>query len=242
MPERYRTTLKGFEQTLLSVVPIRWNLDLLAVKHGTDKWMHGYMPFYRRHFGPFRGRAFNLLEIGIGTVGPKQGGDSLRMWREFFPKATIWGLDIQDKQTHAEKRIKILQGSQNDAEFLRSTAAHIGRLDIIIDDGSHINEHVITSFTTLFPLLAGGGMYVIEDVVTSYYPKFGGNSSNLDDPHTMMNLVKRLCDHVNSALIPRQPQHPFDLVGAVHVYQGMAFIEKVRSKPRVEPSPFLGDP
>jgi hypothetical protein len=242
IPERYRTTLKGFEQTLLSVVPIRWNLELLAVKHGTDKWMHGYMPFYRRHFAPFRGRTFNLLEIGIGTVGPRNGGDSLRMWRELFPRATIWGLDIQDKRSHAQERIKILQGNQNDPEFLRLIAAQIGRIDIIIDDGSHINEHVITSFTTLFPLLADGGIYVIEDMVTSYYPKFGGNSRNLDDPGTMMNLVKRLCDHVNSALIPNQAPHPFDLAGAVHVYQGMAFIEKVASKPRVEPSPFLGEP
>jgi hypothetical protein len=242
IPERYRSSLKGLEQGLFSLLPLRWNLDLLAVKHGTDKWLHGHMPFYRRHFAPFRGRTFNLLEIGIGTVGPRQGGDSLRMWREFFPRATIWGLDILDKQVHAEQRIKILQGSQNDPEFLRSVAEQIGRIDIIIDDGSHINEHVVTSFTTLFPLLSAGGIYVIEDMVTSYYPKFGGNWRNLDDTSTMMNLVKQLCDHVNSALIPNHAPHPFDLVGALHVYPEIAFINKVPDKPRVEPSPFLGEP
>ena len=80
----------------------------------------------------------------------------LRMWREFFPHATIWGLDILDKSAHAGKRINILRGSQNDADFLRSAAAQIGRIDII-DDGRHINEHVLTSFGTLFSLLAPAG-------------------------------------------------------------------------------------
>jgi demethylmacrocin O-methyltransferase len=242
VPERYRRTLKRWGLAVLSVVPVRWNLELVAIKHGTDKWTHGYIPFYRRHFAPFRRKRFNLLEIGIGTVGPRGGGDSLRMWREFFPNATIWGLDILDKASHAERRINIVQGSQNDADFLRSVAARIGRIDIVIDDGSHVNEHVLTSFTTLFPLLAAGGLYVIEDMETSYFPKFGGNWRNLDDPATMMNLVKRLCDHVNSALIPSDATSPFDLVGAVHVYPGIAFISKVAGKRRVEPSAFLGKP
>lgn len=242
LSEPQRHLLKQVGIAVLSTVPVRWNLELLAIRHGTDKWGHGYIPFYQRHFAPFRNRKINLLEIGIGTIGPRGGGDSLRMWRAFFSRATIWGLDILDKSTHAESRIRILQGSQNDPEFLRTAAARIGHIDIIIDDGSHINEHVLTSFATLFPLLAPGGFYVIEDMVTSYYPKFGGNWRNLNDPATMMNLVKRLCDDVNSALIPNRDASPFDLVGAIHLYQGIVFIEKVAAKTRPVPSPFLGAP
>jgi hypothetical protein len=58
----------------------------------------------------------------------------------------------------------------------------------------------------------------------------------------MMNLVKRLCDHVNSALIPSDAVSPFDMVGAVHVYEGIAFITKVAGKPRLERAAFLGEP
>jgi len=241
VPERYKSTLKQWLLATLPFVPVRWNLELAAIKHGTDKWTHGYIPFYQKHFVPFRRKQFNLLEIGIGTVGPRGGGDSLRMWQEYFPYARIWGLDILDKAAHADKRINILQGSQNDPDFLRSVATQIGRIDIIIDDGSHVNEHVLTSFATLFPLLAPGGLYVIEDMETSYFPKFGGNWKNLDDPQTMMNLVKRLCDHVNYALIPNNSVSPLDLVGSIHVYQGIVFISKVAQKQKQKPSEFLGE-
>ena len=242
LSEPQRRTLKRAGTAALSVLPIRWNLELLAIRHGTDKWPQGYISYYQRHFAPLRRRRLNLLEIGIGTLGPRNGGDSLRMWRDYFPRATIWGLDILDKSRHAGPRIRVLQGSQNDPELLRDVARRIGRIDIVIDDGSHVNEHVLTSFHTLFPLLATGGVYVIEDMVTSYYPKFGGNSRDLDDTGTMMNLVKRLCDHVNSALIPNRTESPFDQIGEVHVYPGIAFIVKVPPKPFVAPSPFLGAP
>jgi demethylmacrocin O-methyltransferase len=59
----------------------------------------------------------------------------------------------------------------------------------MIDDGSHLNEHVITPFRTLFPLLAEDGIYVIEDTQTSYWPKFGGDSYNLNNANTIMNFL-----------------------------------------------------
>ena len=88
----------------------------------------------------------------------------------------IYAIDIEDKRYHEDRRIKIFQGSQNDSAFLEKIALKIGQIHVIIDDGSHINEHAITSFRTLFPYLADGGIYVIEDINTSYYPDYGGNS------------------------------------------------------------------
>lgn len=238
LPEAYRQKIKRIALPAISALPIR-NLELLAIKHGTDKWAQGYIPHYQQHFGHLRRKRLNLLEIGIGTTGARGGGDSLRMWREFFPRATIWGVDIKDKSAHAERRINILQGDQNDPAFLRSVAAKIGSLNIVIDDGSHINEHVLTSFSTLFPLLASGGVYVIEDLVTAYYPKFGGDWGHLNNPGTSMNLLKRLCDSVNSALIPNRESEPFDLAAALHLYQGIAFITKAGEKRPPEASSFL---
>src|SRR6185503_3954085 len=90
------------------------------------------------------------------------------------------------------------RGSQTDADFLRKVVREIEAIDIIIDDGSHYNEHVITTFKLLFPLLNISGIYVVEDTQTSYWPgdEWGG-SSNLAAPHTSMSFFKSLIDGLN---------------------------------------------
>src|SRR5262249_46663947 len=130
------------------------NLTALAKIHKTDKWgTHFYTPHYQKHFSHLRNQKLKILEIGVGGYAhPKLGGASLRMWKEYFPNSSIYSVDIHDKSEVEEHRIKIFRGSQNDQEFLRSVVAEMGSLDIVIDDGSHINEHVINSFRTLFPL------------------------------------------------------------------------------------------
>lgn len=87
------------------------------------------------------------------------------MWKAYF--------DIYDKTYHDEKRIKTFRGSQTDAAFLKRVAEEIGTIDIIVDDGSHYNDHVITTFKILFPLLSPRGIYVVEDIQTSYWPGEG---------------------------------------------------------------------
>ena len=76
--------------------------------------------------------------------------------------------------------------------FLIMSSVMIGAPDIIIDDGSHLNEHVIESFRLLFPSLAPGGLYVVEDTQTSYLESKGGSSRELDSVETSMGLLKRL--------------------------------------------------
>jgi hypothetical protein len=181
------------------------NLKGLALCYGTDKWtVHSYVDIYDRLFRPLRKKKLNVLEIGVGGYDdPLGGGGSLRMWRTYFPKSNIFAIDIEDKSPHHEKRIKTFRGSQDDEKFLTDVADHIGRIDIIIDDGSHMCPHVIKSFEVLLPRLAPGGIYVVEDTQTSYWNDYGGSTEELDCPTTTMNFFGRLIDGVNSREIER---------------------------------------
>lgn len=180
-------------------VACRSRLGILAALHGTDKLAHGYIPRYEMLFRKNRNRKFSMLEIGIGGYeGYTTGGESLRMWKAYFPNAQIHGLDILDKSHVKEKRITVWQGSQTDAGLLQSIHKAAGGFDVVIDDGSHRNDHVIRSFEILFPLLNPGGMYVIEDVQTSYWPQYGGKLAIHDEgPHTTMGYFKRRADRLN---------------------------------------------
>lgn len=208
------------------------NLMILALLYQTDKWgIHRYAQHYQKHFWRYRKRKVNLLEIGVGGHSdPNKGGASLRMWKTFFQKGKIYGVDVFDKSPHEENRIQIYQGSQNDPEFLRRVASDIGQLDIIIDDGSHVNEHVLTSFHTLYPLLRDGGIYVIEDTQTAYWPAFGGS----EDPNsegTSMALARDLITGLNWEEFQNRPPGLFDkCVRSVSFYHNLIFIEKGRNQ------------
>jgi hypothetical protein len=202
----------------------------LAKKHGTDKWgAHRYAKHYQRHLQPFRDDEFNLLEIGIGGYQRAgKGGASLRAWEEFFPKAQIVGLDIEDKSFVDGGRIRSYQGSQDDPELLQRIHRDSGPFLVIIDDGSHRPHHIRDSFAVLYPLLLDGGVYVIEDVQTSYWPEFGG-SRDRNDPTTSMALVKDLVDGLNYEEYDDddyQPSYTDLNVVAVHCYHNLVIIEK----------------
>lgn len=206
----------------------RSDLILLAKLHGTDKWgTHQYALHYQTHFERLRNRRLNLLEIGVGGhEDPNVGGHSLRMWKDYFYNSNICGIDIHDKSSLEEPRIQIFRGSQADPEFLKKVAAQIGRLDIIIDDGSHINEHVLVSFQTLFPLLAEGGIYAIEDLGASYWPDWGG-SNDLTCETTSIAICKRLIDGLNWEFISSREPGPFDKhITELHFYKGILIIQK----------------
>src|SRR5688572_29005178 len=100
----------------------------LARKHGTDKGKgHSYVVHYERHFRHLRDEPVVLLEIGTGGYArPRSAGESLRMWKEYFPRGTIIGLDIYDKSALREDRIDIEQGSQDDPEVINGLAKRHG--------------------------------------------------------------------------------------------------------------------
>ena len=170
-------------------------LSRLAILHGTDKFgYHDYTPNYFSLLEGWRMQPLRMLEIGVGGYGfEDRGGESLATWRDFFPQAQITAIDIQRKTVELGPRVRILQGSQVDAPFLAGAVAERGPFDIILDDGSHLNEHVIETFGLLFDGLAPGGIYLIEDVQTAFMPRYGGSLA-LKSPNSVGYFADRLVD------------------------------------------------
>ncbi len=107
-----------------------------------------------------------MVEFGVF-----QGG-SLQMWRDYFgPRARIIGVDINPEcRIFAEDQIEIMIGDQEDRNFLRSIAAAVPRIDILLDDGGHTMKKQIATFEELFPHIDKNGVYLCEDLLTSYRP------------------------------------------------------------------------
>ena len=140
-------------------------LDEIGLKFGTDKASlhHNYLNFYETFFAPLRQEPLTLLEIGVFQ------GASLRTWREYFPNATIIGVDIQLTCKRFESDdIAIELADQSNLEHLAHIAAKHGPFDIVVEDGSHMWEHQITTLRALFPFVKNGGHYVVEDLQTNY--------------------------------------------------------------------------
>ena len=208
------------------------NLSVLAMIFGTDKLAHGYIPRYESLLSGLRNRKLNMLEIGIGGYkDPHQGGESLRMWKAYFPRVNVHGLDIYDKSGMKESRIRIWQGSQIDEEILnRIVNSSSAGLDIIIDDGSHRNEHIISTFEILFPRLNKGGWYFVEDTQTSYWPEYGGKTEKHDNTEsTAMGYFKNLVDGLNheELKIPDYQPTYFDInIDSIFFWHNLIAIHK----------------
>lgn len=188
------------------------------------KWIH-YLDIYERHLSPYRGKPLKMLEIGID-----QGG-SLEMWREYFgPDATIFGIDINPecaKRVNAPNQVRI--GSQADPEFLRSVLDEIGTPDVILDDGSHVSEHQRTSFDVLFPKLREGGLYIIEDMHTSYFRGFQGGYRRKG---TAVEFVKNMIDDLHAWYHTKSTTTPAkDQIRGIHIYDSITVIEKQKIDP-----------
>lgn len=177
----------------LSALAKTSSLQALGLMHGTDKaTYHGYLPIYERYFAPLRGEPITLLEIGVGD------GASLRVWRDFFSCASIVGVDRDSRCACLEEpRVRILIGDAADEAFLRSITGDLGRLDVVIDDGGHTMAEQLNAFRNLFPQLASGGIYVIEDLHTSYQPEYGGNHNA--SAETTVGYLKTCVDKLCTA-------------------------------------------
>lgn len=168
-------------------------LNSFAKKYGTDKSsdIHNYCVKYEKYLNFNRYDNLNILEIGI------LDGKSLLTWGEYFYRSTILGIDINPdckKFEDKENKISVEIGSQADSVFLNEVVTNYGPFDMILDDGSHMNEHVIYSFEHLFDSVKSGGVYIIEDIGTSYWSDYGGG---FREPQTSVEYFKRLCDDVN---------------------------------------------
>jgi 23S rRNA U2552 (ribose-2'-O)-methylase RlmE/FtsJ len=121
---------------------------------------------YERYFREFRETTDSILEIGV-----KHGG-SIQAWEQYFPNARIIGMDINPEPSDWPRRATFVQGDQGDRELLLSLAERFGPFDAVIDDGSHRMDHQRLSFEVLWPHVKPGGLFVIEDIHTSYRDKY----------------------------------------------------------------------
>ena len=153
---------------------------------GIIKWSN-YGDIYDRHFSPFRDQKINILEIGVLR------GGSMRMWEKYFPKANIFGIDINEGcQQFESDRTKIFIGDQSDVSFLRNIKAKIPKIDILIDDGSHRAKDQKTTFEEMYYHVRKPGVYLIEDVELNYWP-----SKDKDSPDNFMTHMKNKIDEMN---------------------------------------------
>jgi hypothetical protein len=140
--------------------------ELDLARYPTDKVPNGYLKRYDPVFAPYVEREICLLELGVFE------GGSLLLWRDYFPKATIVGIDVQlPSRVRGEARIHAFAGRQDDTAFLSEVARKTAPegFDIIIDDASHIGAVTRDSFWHLFDHhLKPGGLYAIEDWGTGY--------------------------------------------------------------------------
>lgn len=146
------------------MIPLKTPLKTIAKRVGPIKqYLRPFIERYEQLFEPIRHKPLTLLEIGIGGYkDPDKGGGSLRMWSEYFPAATIVGLDCFPKNMQFADNVKIELGSQIDVQLLEKLAEKYGRFDIIIDDASHITSYTIQTFETLWKHTRL--FYIVEDL------------------------------------------------------------------------------
>jgi hypothetical protein len=154
------------------------------------KWKH-YFPVYERHFARFVNSPLRIIEIGCGE------GGSLQLWKSYFgPGATIIGIDVNQRcKEYEEDQIFVRIGSQSDEALLANVVHEFGSPDIVLDDGSHLVTDQIATFRYLYPRINPRGVYVVEDVHTSYMDRFGGG---LRRDGTFIEMCKGLIDELGA--------------------------------------------
>ncbi|MGQ0732803.1 MAG: hypothetical protein ACT4QD_04005 [Acidobacteriota bacterium] len=169
------------------------DLAQLFNRHGSDKDLGGYTPVYHALLSSRQLEPLHILEIGIGTMVPDahssmasyalegyRPGGSLRAWRDYFPNASIHGIDVQPDTQFHEPRITTHLCDSTDARQVEALFERLNglRFDIIIDDGSHVDSNQLATLRLFYQRLTEGGLYFIEDL----------------DPNCMLNTTPALIE------------------------------------------------
>lgn len=194
------------------------------------KWMH-YFDIYDQWFKKYKNRPVVILEIGV-----YQGG-SLNMWRDYFGKdAQIYAIDINPLCKQFETaNTKIFIGSQEDREFLKYVKTQVPKFDILIDDGGHTMSQQIVSFEELYGHIKDEGIYLCEDLHTSYWTAYGGGYKKSS---SFIEYSKSFIDYLNAwyAKDKRLVVNDFTRsTYALHYYDSILVIEKkIITQPEVK--------
>ena len=203
---------------------------------GKTIWKHAfYAPIYEEWLNKYVGTEAVLLELGVGKGGSPQ------VWQSYLgEKAQVIGLDCDPALFYEDPKVKFLVANQYDRESLK--ACPVKDFDVFIDDGSHLSSATIATFEEMFPRLKNGGLYIIEDVGTSYRKcDFGGGFRKQG---TLIEYFKDAIDILQSnewgTALPKEvnmretmaaylPIENYDLlsnISAVTIYTGMIIVKK----------------
>lgn len=191
------------------------------------KWHH-YFDIYHNHFQRYRGTPVKLLEIGVDR------GGSLQMWKDYFgPDAQIFGVDILERcKRFEDDQVKIFIGDQANRRFLVNLIRQIGSVDIIIDDGGHLMNQQILTFDVLYQMVKEDGVFLMEDLHTSYWHEYGGG---IRHPGTFIEKAKGFIDSLNG-WHTRSPEFGPDsltyTMTGLHFYDSVMVIEKCPNRNR----------
>jgi len=203
------------------------NFENIFTNHNNksiSKWHH-YFDIYDRHLNHLIGKEFTLLEIGVSK------GGSLQCWKKYFGnKVKIVGIDIDINTYYCEPQINVHIGNQSDIQFLKLLLNKIDQPTVIIDDGSHKQSDIISTFDYLFPKLLNLGIYLIEDCHTSYWPRFEGGL------HSHLNFVEIMSRNVHDVNhkwynLPRIPK--LKNLKSICFYDSIIVCEKEEPKTRL---------
>lgn len=141
-------------------------LEELFTRFGTDKGTWGYSPAYEKHLN--RDRVRNVLEIGIcgfREIPNNVVGASLFAWRDYLPHAEIYGVDNDARFIFNDQhRIHTALCDAYDATQLAPVLLNWGKkFDFICDDAVHDPSNQMRLVCSLWPMLAPGGVYAIEE-------------------------------------------------------------------------------
>lgn len=130
-------------------------ISSILAQYDTDKVNpHRYGPAYDELFSQFdRNAPLNILEIGV------QKGGSLCAWQDYFPNATITGVDIVDGVKPEYRREGITYVTSDIRKWETDQT-----FDIIIDDGSHFDHDVRFVIDNFAGKLRPGGLLIVEDI------------------------------------------------------------------------------
>lgn len=197
----------------------------LGIKHDTDKITHhGYHRFYDYFLKPIKNNKMNVLEIGVYKV------NSIKLWLDFFKNANIYGIDI-NKIYFTDDRVQIFKGDQSNMNDLKKIVNKIGKCGFIIDDGSHVPKHQLDTFNYLFDkCLDYGGIYIIEDVETSYWKKSKLYGYDIDagymDKNSIVEIFKDILDIVNSEFLTKENKEILQKKSKIS-YQNLKYISMI---------------
>jgi cephalosporin hydroxylase len=154
----------------------------------TDKGLsgHNYTEIYERFLFQWKNAPIRIFEIGI------EKGGSLAMWQDYFPKASIFAIDIEDKTKLQNARTKTFIADQSKRDQLQRFIDKFGgNFDVLLDDGGHTMDQQQISLGYLFKFVKPGGYYIVEDIHTSLTNVRVGYGVEPDGANSTLAMIER---------------------------------------------------